>query len=255
MRRAKKDEQPRAGAPEWMVTYGDSMTLLLCFFVIIVSMSEVKKDQRFQQVMESLRRAFGGYHGSVGKVPIDNVSTNSLIAKLLELEVPQHQKKKGDSDEEGIYGKKFRVTNVRDGLEVVVGGRITFDRFSATLMPEGRELIGKAAERLRGYNTKIMIRGHATREALPEDSLYDDVRDLSYARARAVAVELEKNGVRRVRMIPIAVGDTEPLVRQAYTESRRALNRRVEVLVTEELIEDYAGSTLADDIAESTNGG
>lgn len=254
MRRAKEVKSP-VGAPEWMVTYGDSMTLLLCFFVIIVSMSEVKQDQRFQQVMESLRRAFGGYHGSVGKVPIENVPTNALIAKLLELDVPQHQQEKGDSDEEGIYGKNFRVTNVRDGLEVVVGGRITFERFSATLMPKGRELIAKAAERLRGYNTKIMIRGHTTREPLPEDSLYDDVRDLSYARARAVALELEKNGVRRVRMTPIAVGDNEPLVRQAYTESRRALNRRVEVLVTEELIEDYAGSTLADDIAESTNGG
>lgn len=238
------------GAPDWMVTYGDIMTLLLCFFVILVSMSEIKQDERFQQVMESLRRAFGGYHGSVGAIPIENEPTNSLIARLLELEVPHDRKKKGDSDEEGIHGKKFRVTNVRDGLEVVIGGRITFERFSATLKPEGRGLIAKAAQRLRGYNTKIVIRGHTTHEALPEDSLYDDFRDLSYARARAVATELEENGVRRVRMVLSALGDTEPLVRQAYTEERRALNRRVELIVTEELIEDYAGSTQADDLVE-----
>ena len=141
----------------------------------------------------------------------------------------------------------FRVTNVRDGLEVVVGGRITFDRFSATLKPEGRELIVKTAELLRGYNTKILIRGHATREPLPADSLYEDARDLSYARAKAIAQELEQHGVRRVRMLPVAVGDTEPLVRQAYTPDRRALNRRVEILVTEELVEDYAGSKLSDE--------
>jgi flagellar motor protein MotB len=42
-----------------MVTFGDMMSLLLCFFVIIVSMSEIKKDERFQVVMESLRKAFG----------------------------------------------------------------------------------------------------------------------------------------------------------------------------------------------------
>ena len=132
--------------------------------------------------------------------------------------------------------------------------RITFDRFSATLKPEGAALIAAAAERLRGYNTKIMVRWHATREPLPQDSLYEDARDLSYARAKAVALELERNGVRRVRITPVAVGDTEPLVRQAYTEDRRAMNRRVEVLVTEDLIDDYAGSTVADDLRESSDG-
>lgn len=238
-----------------MVTYGDVMTLLLCFFVIIVSMSEVKKDERFQQVMESLRRAFGGYVGAVGTTPIENTPTNTLIARLLELDMPIVTDKMGDSQEEGIHGKKMRVTNVRDGIEVVIGGRIAFERFSATLLPEGRGLIARAAQRLRGYNTKIVIRGHATLEPLPDDSIYRDARDLSYARAAAVANELEKGGLRRVRMTLVAAGNTEPLVRQAYTQQRRALNRRVEILVTEDLIEDYAGSTLADDLKESSDGG
>ncbi len=251
----RKQQQAQAGAPEWMVTYGDAMTLLLCFFVILVSMSEIKKDERFQQVMESLRRAFGGYHGAVGAVPVENTPTNALIAKLLEIEILDLEQTKGDAEEEGIHGRRFRVTDVRDGLEVVVGGRITFDRFSATMKPEARALLALTAERLRGYNTRILVRGHATREPLPEDSLYENPRDLSYARARAVAHELERNGVRRVRIIPVAVGDTEPLVRQAYTEERRALNRRVEVLVTEDLIDDFAGSTVSDDLKESSQDG
>ena len=40
-----KKEEARAGAPEWMVTYGDMMSLLLVFFVALVSMSEIKKDK------------------------------------------------------------------------------------------------------------------------------------------------------------------------------------------------------------------
>lgn len=251
---ARKKAQAPAGAPEWLVTYGDAMTLLLCFFVILVSMSEIKSDQRFQQVMESLRRAFGGYDGSVGAVPIENTATNALIQKLLELDVPIVRKERGDTDEVGIHGKKFRVTSVRDGLDVVVGGRITFGRFSATLMPEARDLIAQTAERIRGYNTKILVRGHATHEPLPPDSLYQDARDLSYARARAVADVLIEHGVRPVRLLLVAAGDTEPLVRQAYTEKRRALNRRAEIVVTESLIEDYAGTTPAQEMRESSDG-
>ena len=249
-----KPQAPK-GAPDWLVTYGDAMTLLLCFFVIIVSMSEVKRDQRFQQVVESLRRAFGGYVGSVGAVPIENLSTNTLITQLLELEVPTVTDERGDSDEEGIHGRKFRVTNVRDGLEVVIGGRITFERFSATLKPEAKALVARTAEKIRGYNTKILVRGHATREPLPAGSLYPDARSLSFSRASAVADELERHGVRRARMLLVAVGDTEPLVRQAYTEDRRALNRRVEIIVTEELMEDFAGEGLGQDVAEPLDGG
>lgn len=254
-RKSRKQSKPAAskGAPDWLVTYGDAMTLLLCFFVIIVSMSEIKRDQRFQQVVESLRRAFGGYVGAVGAVPIENPSTNTLITQLLELEVPVLTDHRGDSDEEGIHGRKFRVTNVRDGLEVVIGGKISFDRFSGTLKPEARELIIRTAEKLRGYNTKILVRGHATREPLPPDSIYKDARGLSYARAAAVADELERNGVRGVRLLIVAAGDSEPLVRQAYTEERRALNRRVEILVTDELIDDYAGTPLTPDSAEPVN--
>lgn len=250
----KKQEDPPAGAPEWMVTYGDAMTLLLCFFVIIVSMSEIKKDEKFQQVIESLRAAFGGYQGAPGAVPTQNVPNNVLIQRLQELEVPIHTNKQGDSDEEGIHGKKVRVTDVRDGIEVVVGGLISFERFSATLKPEARELLAQTAERIRGYNTKVMIRGHATKEPLPDDSIYADAWDLSYARAKAVSDELARHGIRRVRLSLVAIGDSEPLVRQAYTEQRRAINRRVEVLVTEDLISDREGSTLSEDMKESSDG-
>ena len=45
MARSKKIEPP-TGAPAWIVTYGDCMTLLLCFFVILVSMSEMKQEDR-----------------------------------------------------------------------------------------------------------------------------------------------------------------------------------------------------------------
>ena len=194
-RKSKKPEAP-AGAPDWLVTYGDCMTLLLCFFVIIVSMSEIKEDEKFMKVLESLRVAFGGYQGAAGPVPITNEPSNVLIQRLIELEMPKERQKPGDTQDEAIEGKNWRVTNIRDGIQVVVGGGISFDRFSATLKAEAQERIAGAGEILRGYRTKIIVKGHTTREALPEDSLYDSKRDLSYARAKAVADALVAAGDR-----------------------------------------------------------
>ena len=248
----KKEEAPQ-GAPDWVLTYGDMMSLLLVFFIALVSMSEIKKD-RFQQAVESLQRAFGGFEGGIGTMPVETNIQNTLIEKLLELEIPINLDKKGDSDEEGIHGKKFRVTNVREGLQVVVGGRVAFDRFSAELKPEAKELIAKTAERIRGYNTRVLVRGHTTNEPLPPDSPFEDPRDLSYARAKTVARALEENGVRSARILTMAAGDHEPIVRQAYTEERRALNRRVEILVTEDLVDDYSGSSQADDLKGPSDG-
>lgn len=242
---AKKEEAPQ-GAPEWVVTYGDCMSLLLCFFISLVAMSEIKKD-RFQQAVESIQKAFGGFDGSLGNLPIADFSPNVLIDKLNELEIPDFQNKQGDSPDEGVDGKKLRVTNIREGLKLVVGGTVSFERFAAELEPGEDKKIVKTSALLRGYTTKVLIRGHAARDALPTDSSFADARALSYARANFVARRLEELGVDPVRISVEAVGDNEPLMQQAYTESRRATNRRVEIFVTDNLVSDFAGATQSDE--------
>ena len=78
--------------------------------------------------------------------------------------------------------------------------------------------------------------------------------DLSIARARAVADALHRNGIRPERIRIVGAGSTEPLVAQAYTEQRRALNRRVEIIVTEAIVEDYAGRPVSADEREPNDG-
>ena len=50
------EEEPEAGIPEWVVTFGDMMSLLLTFFIMLVSMSEIKEEERFQALVQSMRR-------------------------------------------------------------------------------------------------------------------------------------------------------------------------------------------------------
>ena len=54
------DEDTPSTTPEWTVTFGDLMALLLTFFVLMVSMSEFKKTTKFQNIADSLEHRFGG---------------------------------------------------------------------------------------------------------------------------------------------------------------------------------------------------
>ena len=55
----KIHDEPPAGAPEWLLTYGDLMSLLLTIFVMLVSMGELKQTDKFQGVADSLHEQFG----------------------------------------------------------------------------------------------------------------------------------------------------------------------------------------------------
>lgn len=244
-----KKQKKGGGVPDWMVTYGDMMTLLLCFFVIIVSMSEIKKEEKFLQVLESIRSAFG-YDATLGRVPIRNDTQNSMIQQLMQIIMPEYQENKGESDEISFRARRVRVTDIREGTHIEIGGRIAFERFSATLKPEMEELVAQLSTKMVGHNTIIKVTGHATSEPLPPDSPYGDPWGLSWARARAVGEALERSGVRPQRLRLSAAGRYAPLEAQAYDEDTRAANRRVEIVVTEALVDEYEGRTYSGEARE-----
>jgi chemotaxis protein MotB len=54
----KKEEEHKAGAPEWMATYGDMVTLLLCFFVLLFSFATLDV-QKFEAIAKSMTGSLG----------------------------------------------------------------------------------------------------------------------------------------------------------------------------------------------------
>lgn len=250
MARKKKAEAPAGGCPEWMVTYGDMMGLLLCFFVIIASMSELKRDEVFLKMVSALRIAFN--NPTDEDVEVD-INPNSLLEILQSIVIPQRVAQ-GDSDDPGIRGKVFRVTDVREGVHVEIGGRITFARFSAQLRPEAEYLAQQLAAKTIGHNTIIKITGHATNEPLPPESSWADAWDLSYARARAVRDVLIASGIRPERLRLVAAGAEAPVRPRAYDEETRAVNRRVEIVVTEATVDEYLEADPGIEEQEPTDG-
>jgi chemotaxis protein MotB len=223
-----------------MVTYGDMMGLLLCFFVILVSMSEVKEEERFQKVMESIKRAFG-YQGGAGNVLGETMPNNTMNKNMQQLIMQKWQAEIGKSSEEGIEGEKPSVTDIRDGLEITIGGQVSFEAGKAVLLDQAKKQIEFFIPDIDGMNQKIRIRGHAA--TVPRDVYrpYSSLEDLSYARARAIKDYLIEKGIREERITVEACGDNEPLHAQAYDEDSRAINRRVSIVVMENLVEEYKG--------------
>ncbi|MBN1345958.1 MAG: flagellar motor protein MotB [Phycisphaerae bacterium] len=234
----KKKEKAGGGAPEWMVTYGDMMGLLLCFFIMLVSMSTINKQQ-FIEAIKSIQEALG-FEDSYGQIPTLEPSQNSMMRRLESIIIPNRIKSIGDTDEEGLEGREYRVEQVREGLRIT-GGVLEFDCGSATPRKETVQVMDKLARDIRGHTTKIEVRGHTSLEPLPKTSAFKDHMDLSYARAKAIADLLIKSGVRPERIRLVACGSREPIRTQAYDEKHHARNRRVEVLVTEALVSDLVG--------------
>lgn len=242
----KKKQQPE-GAPAWVVTYGDMMSLLLTFFILLAAFANFdKRDKMFMTAIESIREALGA-PGQRGWLPDNEIDFHSLLLRLQQLIPPDHPKKEGFATDPGLDGKYYRVRNVRDGVEVVVGGPIAFGPFSDAIEPEMDAMLSEVAPELIGKNNKVEIRGHATNEPLPLDSRFKDPIDLAYARARAVRDRLVELGVdpRTIRIS--SAGPYEPVLGQTYDDSRRAANRRVEILITQALRADYKPAQPAPD--------
>lgn len=228
-----------AGVPAWVVTFGDMMSLLLCFFVMLVASSTMDKV-KFIEAITSIKEALG-YENSLGRVPTTDPSQNSLQRLLETIVIPKRIKNIGDTDDEGLEGKEYRVEQIREGLRIT-GGILEFDR--GTAEPRGKtiEVLKQLADQVRGHTTKIEVRGHASFQPLQESSKFTDRMDLSYFRAKMIADLLVKYGVRSQRIRLVACGSTEPVRIQAYREKEHARNRRVEILVTEVLVSELVGS-------------
>jgi len=238
----KKKCKCEEGAPGWMTTFADMMTLLLCFFVLIVSFSEIKKDDKYQAVVEEIQEAFG-MHGGGGKLPTDDDPALSLL-QILETTQLQRERieEQSRAEDPGVDGKTRDVTTVREGDLYVVGGRITFEPGSADLTPEARRQLMSIVPEIRGIRNLVQVRGHAAaREVATDGTPVDDLVGLSYARAKAVGDFLtsEAVGIDPARVRLMAVGPAEPLNNRSFTTAEQEPNRRVEVMLADALVKDF----------------
>ncbi len=236
-----EDEAP-PGVPEWVVTYGDMMSLLLTFFIMLVSMSEIKDEGKLRAMMDALVERFGPDLGSAGVPGPSHQKTSEFDKRSSRGVRSEGGTKKASRKSEGQAGAHKTVQRVNHGTVVTMGGPTLFAPFDATLTEPLKHNLDIIVEVVSRKPNRLMVRGHSSPEPLPIDFHKEfhgievrDQWDLSFARAHAVAEYLVSKGVKRDRLVVSAAADTEPRTRTRDRASQ-ALNRRVDVFLIDAYI-------------------
>ncbi len=244
---AKKRKREQPGVPAWVVTFGDMMALLLVFFILLQMFSELKRDHEYQRVITAVREAFG-YSGGIGVLPIDDPPLKSIVETLEHMALKNNDESKiSQNDAPGIDGPQMRVRKVRDGIVFTLGGPTMFDEASAEINPNVRHELRRLVTLLAGRNNKVIIRGHAALKYLPGDSPWDDLDQLSFYRARNIKDVLLEMGLDDRVFRLEAVGTRQPVRPRAVDEADLQENRRVEIILTEQLVEELNTDWLGTD--------
>jgi len=217
------------GAPAWMATFADLATLLMTFFVLLLSFANMDVV-KFRQMAGSVKDAFGTQVESPGT--FEEKSDTAVTIQLSEEEdrtidmMQMGERIRKTVEEQGLEGKtEIKVDD--SGVILTVDGTFMFDGGSAKLKPEFEKFLAEIAKIIEEHDYPLAIEGHS--DNIPIKSpIYPSNWELSSSRATAVLRYLiEKYNVPANRLMAVGYSDTRPLVPNNSPENR-AKNRRVE---------------------------
>ncbi len=214
-------------APAWITTFADLMSLLLCFFVLMLSFSETDR-QKFKILSGSLKEAFGVQREyRVWDLPKGNemISREFKDPKFLEDSITKKIRSAILNSRQG------GIAMVEEGewsVSVTVPGHVLFDLGSARLKEEAYPILDQLREVIRNSENRIVVTGHT--DDLPiHTPQYPSNWELSAARAGSVVrYFLSKGDISPNRFIAVGMADTVPRQPNDSPE-HRAQNRRVEI--------------------------
>jgi chemotaxis protein MotB len=223
------------GAPRWVVTFGDLMSLLLCFFVLLLSFSELDR-QKYKQVAGSMEKAFGVQRrNKVMEIP----KGMKMIAKDFDQELIATRIKEdiGKELDEIISSQladikdKIEIDGSDEEITIRLMGESTFDSGKAVIRPQMKPLLKKVAELIRGNANDIIIAGHTDNVPIRRGPYRTNLR-LSTARASAVAEYIISHSkINPQRISTMGFGEYRPIDTNDTSEGRQK-NRRVEIILS-----------------------
>jgi len=231
-----RKNQPEEEGEGWLTTFGDMVTLLFTFFVLVYSFCSFDPG-KWESASHALKGALAPIPGTKGNRVVQGGGTGQFPAHLgvvrLLADVGQLSEiGKGEGDLEELT-REFRQTRgvevekTESGLIFRIENPILFDLGRADLKPSSKPLLEKIAAIAKEQSATVIVSGHTCDLPISTDE-FPSNWELSARRATNVVRELERIAGRDLKFAVIARGEYEPLVPNVDEEARRK-NRRVEI--------------------------
>jgi chemotaxis protein MotB len=221
--------------PAWLAAFGDLMSLLLCFFVLLLSMSSMDA-KKVSEAIGSLSGAMsvleGGTKTEISKRRIQESTPIEVQDETSEV-VNRIQQAANDANEmmEKQQGPEVSVEEAENGFVIKLPAALLFKPGSATIENQDAILFLKRIALIIAElpnDLEVSVQGHTDNTNPAPTSPFKDNWELSSARAIAVLHELELDGVNPARMFAAGFAQYRPIATNA-TAAGREKNRRVEL--------------------------
>ena len=237
----KKAKEPEKPSTAWQGTYGDMITLMLCFFVMLYNPSEVDVTQ-LATITQSLQMqetesTSGGMSLSAGRLSDLGNNINSLPSLEKGKSLGLAKKKAVSLFAPDVKSNKITITSDERGLVITLLSDNFFEEGSADLnINETRETLLRLAEFFRSpelSDRRYRIEGHTDNTPVALDSKFPSNWELSATRAVNVLHYLADYGVEENKFSVAGYSDTRPKFSNDTAEGR-AYNRRVDIIILDE---------------------
>lgn len=239
MRKRKRKTNESGGSPAWMNTYGDLVTLLLCFFILLFSFSSIDA-QKFKIIMSSLKGSLGVLTGGEMIIATDielNSETKGLKEERESME-DVNKELRAIADDLSTYLEEQSLEQYQVTIDYTEGyvklnflDGIFFDPGKAIIKKEAIPVLDAVGIKLAEYeNNMVKIEGHT--DTVPMRSAqYPNNWYLSAARAITVAeFYINEKGFDPQRLSAEGFGEYAPIATNDTAEGKTK-NRRIEIKI------------------------
>lgn len=237
----KKAKEPEKPSQAWQGTYGDMITLMLCFFVMLYNPSEIDPTQ-LATITQSLQMqetetTTGGMSLSAGRLSDLGNNINSLPSLEKGKSLGLAKKKAVSLLAPVVNSNKITITSDERGLVISLLSDNFFDEGSAEInIEETRDTLLRLSEFFQSDEVKdrrFRIEGHTDDVQVAPGSPFPSNWELSATRAVNVLHYLADYGVNEDKFSVAGYADTRPKFSNETPEGR-SYNRRVDIIILDE---------------------
>lgn len=250
--------EDRISHERWMVSYADFLTLLLAFFVVMYSVSQVNEG-KYRVLTKTLNEAFNIPERSINPIQIGDPVTAVMPGVVSDsIESPEQMPGSGHVEEEEVKAttsepqlpEEFRKISQRveeqfatlvdqdllsvqgneEWLEIELKSSLLFASGDARANSAAQPIMQAMADMVRDSELPIRVEGFTDDRPIAND-IYPSNWELSSARAASMVKLLVDNGISPKRLVAVGYGEYQPIAAND-SEEGRAENRRVVLLIS-----------------------